>query len=209
MNYLAHLHLGGDQPAEMLGSLYGDFVKGPLRGHYPADIEAAIRLHRQIDSFTDQHPVVLAAKRRFPEARRRYAGILLDIFFDHCLALHWQRFSNEPLADFTQRVYGVLQTSPTLPERLAYIAPLMAAQDWLGSYSDFQVLSQVIRGMQRRLSRPESLHGAMAELEMLYLTLEQDFLLFYPELMHFAGNSRPALVTELLQPHTSAQHSKD
>lgn len=195
MNYLAHLHLGGDQPAEMLGSLFGDFVKGPLRGHYPADIEAAIHLHRKIDSFTDQHMIVLAAKRRFPEARRRYAGILLDIFFDHCLALHWQRFSNEPLPDFTQRVYGVLQASPDLPDRLAHIAPLMAAQDWLGSYGDFQVLAQVIGGMQRRLSRPEGMHGAMAELEMLYLELEQDFLLFYPELMHFAAHNRQALVT--------------
>ncbi len=190
MNYLAHLHLGGDQPADMLGSLYGDFVKGPLRGHYPADIEAAIWLHRKIDSFTDQHAVTLAAKRRFPEARRRYAGILLDIFFDHCLALHWQRFSNEPLPDFTQRVYGVLQSTHELPERLAHIAPLMCAQDWLGRYSDFQVLTQVISGMQRRLSRPQGLHGAMAELEMRYAELEADFLLFYPELMRFAANSR-------------------
>ena len=32
MNYLAHLHLGGLQPAQLLGSLYGDFVKGRLAG---------------------------------------------------------------------------------------------------------------------------------------------------------------------------------
>ncbi|MGH8494005.1 MAG: ACP phosphodiesterase [Moraxellaceae bacterium] len=192
MNYLAHLHLGGTQPAELLGSLFGDFVKGPLRGFYPPEIEAAIRLHRKIDSFTDLHPITLNAKRRFPESRRRYAGILLDIFFDHCLAMHWSQFSAEPLADFTQHVYGVLQASPDLPGRLAHMAPLMAAQDWLGSYHDFQVLAQVIMGMQRRLSRPEGLHGSMAELEMLYADLEQDFLLFYPELMHFAASTRQA-----------------
>ncbi len=209
MNYLAHLHLGGDAPADMLGSLYGDFVKGPLRGSYPADIEAAIRLHRKIDGFTDLHPLTLQAKRRFPETRRRYAGILLDIFFDHCLAVHWQRFSKEPLPDFTQRVYGVLQNEPALPGRLQRIAPLMAAQDWLGSYEDFQVLAQVIMGMQRRLSRPEGLHGAMQELELLYTELEKDFLLFYPELMDFAANSKSALVTDPLHPHTPAQQSKN
>lgn len=194
MNYLAHLHLGGDTPADMLGSLYGDFVKGPLRGDYPAEIEAAIRLHRKIDGFTDAHPLILQAKRRFPEARRRYAGILLDVFFDHCLALHWQRYSKESLSNFAQRVYGVLQNESDLPGRLQRIAPLMATQDWLGSYEDFQVLSQVIMGMQRRLSRPEGLHGAMSELEMLYAELEQDFLLFYPELMHFADNTRQDLM---------------
>lgn len=30
MNYLAHLHLGGQEPQQLLGSLYGDFVKGAL-----------------------------------------------------------------------------------------------------------------------------------------------------------------------------------
>lgn len=192
MNYLAHLHLGGPAPAELLGSLYGDFVKGPLRGDYPADIEAAIRLHRQIDSFTDHHPVVVAARQRFPTARRRYTGILLDIFFDHCLALHWSRFSPEALPDFTRTVYSALRNAPALPERLAYIAPLMAEQDWLGSYTDFRVLEQVIRGMQRRLSRPEGLAGAMPELENLYPALEQDFLQFYPDVMSFAATTRKA-----------------
>ena len=66
MNYLAHLHLGGPRPGDLLGSLYGDFVKGPLQGRWPAEIEAGIRLHRQIDAFTDSHPLVLQAKSRFP-----------------------------------------------------------------------------------------------------------------------------------------------
>ncbi|TEL14247.1 DUF479 domain-containing protein [Pseudomonas aeruginosa] len=86
MNYLAHLHLGGPQPAQLLGSLYGDFVKGRLQGQWPDEIERAIQLHRRIDAFTDSHPLVHAAKRRFPLERRRFAGVLLDVFFDHCLA---------------------------------------------------------------------------------------------------------------------------
>src|SRR4029077_2436536 len=32
MNYLAHLFLGGDDAESMIGSLAGDFVKGPIRG---------------------------------------------------------------------------------------------------------------------------------------------------------------------------------
>lgn len=187
MNYLAHLHLGGNAPAQLLGSLYGDFVKGPLAGQWPADIEAAIRLHRRIDVFTDNHPLQMQARARFPEARRRYSGILLDVFFDHCLALNWQQFSDEPLAHFTARVYRILTDEPELPERLAYIAPRMAAQDWLGSYTDFAVLEQVIYGMQRRLSRPEGLAGSMRELEQLYEPLMDDFQLFYPQLQAYVA----------------------
>ncbi|MNV93193.1 Acyl carrier protein phosphodiesterase [compost metagenome] len=64
----------------------------------------------------------------------------------------------------------------------------MAAQDWLGSYRDFEVLEQVINGMARRLSRPEALAGAMAELESLYRPLSEDFREFYPQLQQFASS---------------------
>ncbi|MCF7203840.1 ACP phosphodiesterase [Pseudomonas oligotrophica] len=187
MNYLAHLHLGGQEPAALLGSLYGDFVKGPLQGRWPSDIEAGIRLHRRIDAFTDSHPLVLAAKARFADERRRYAGILVDLFFDHCLAAHWPQYSREPLAQFTGRVYRTLAAEAELPGKLGLIAPRMAAQDWLGSYREFTVLEQVLLGMSRRLSRPDGLLGGMAELERLYGPLSDDFHAFYPELQAFAA----------------------
>ena len=190
MNYLAHLHLGGDQPAQLLGSLYGDFVKGRLGGQWPAEIEAAIGLHRRIDAFTDSHPLLAESRGRFPPARRRYAGILLDVFFDHCLARYWHDYAAEPLAQFSGRVYQVLLQEPQLPERLARIAPRMAAQDWLGSYRDFAVLQQVLAGMQRRLSRPQGLDGALEELEHLYDPLLADFRAFYPQLQAFAAAQR-------------------
>ncbi|WJN58311.1 Acyl carrier protein phosphodiesterase [Pseudomonas sp. SO81] len=81
----------------------------------------------------------------------------------------------------------MLAAQPELPERLAYIAPRMAAQDWLGSYRDFAVLEQVLLGMSRRLSRPQMLDGAMGELERLYEPLSADFREFYPQLQVFAG----------------------
>lgn len=186
MNYLAHLHLGGDAPAQLLGSLYGDFVKGPLRGQWPADIEAAIQLHRRIDVFTDRHPLQQQARARFSPQQRRYAGIVLDVFFDHCLARHWSDYAHEPLSHFTGRVYRVLATERSLPERLAWIAPRMAAQDWLGSYREFAVLEQVVQALDRRLSRPGLLLGSLAELERLYQPLVEDFHAFYPQLLAFA-----------------------
>ncbi|MNF90197.1 Acyl carrier protein phosphodiesterase [compost metagenome] len=189
MNYLAHLYLGGQQPEQLLGSLYEDFVKGPLAGRYPLPLEAAIRLHRQIDVFTDNHPLVLQSLGRFPRERRRYAGIILDVFFDHCLAAHWQDYAEQPLEQFTGRVYQVLAAQADLPGRLAQIAPSMAADDWLGSYRDFAVLEQVFRGIARRLSRPEGMDGALELVDALYAPLMDDFRSFYPELQAFAGKA--------------------
>lgn len=193
MNYLAHLHLGGPQPSDMLGSLYGDFVKGPLNGQWPTNIEAGIRLHRQIDAYTDSHPLVLQAKQRFPSERRRYAGILIDLFFDHCLAMHWNEYADEPLSIFTARAYQALQDEETkLPGKLALIAPRMAAQDWLSSYRNFSVMEQVVTAMSRRLSRPEGLAGGALELERLYEPLQRDFHDFYPLLQVFAKQNSTA-----------------
>ena len=81
----------------------------------------------------------------------------------------------------------MLAAEPQLPARLARIAPYMAADDWLGSYRDFAVLEQVLRGIARRLSRPEELTAAMIELERLYQPLSEDFRAFYPQLQAFAA----------------------
>jgi acyl carrier protein phosphodiesterase len=191
MNYLAHLHLGGQRPGQLLGSLYGDFVKGRLQGQFDPEIEAAIQLHRSIDMFTDRHPLVDVSLSRFSLTRRRYAGIVLDVFFDHCLARDWTLYADRPLEDFTSHVYRVLAAEPQLPGRLAQIAPHMAANDWLGSYRDFAVLEQVLRGISRRLTRPEELAEAMQELRLLYEPLSEDFRLFYPQLQDFV-QSQPA-----------------
>lgn len=186
MNYLAHLHLGGQRPGQLLGSLYGDFVKGRLQGQFDPEIEAAIQLHRSIDVYTDRHPLVDVALSRFSLTRRRYAGIVLDVFFDHCLARDWALYADLPLERFTADVYRVLSAQPQLPERLAKIAPHMVAHDWLGSYQEFEVLEQVLRGISRRLTKPEELAGAMQELRVLYEPLSEDFRLFYPQLQAFA-----------------------
>ena len=186
MNYLAHLHLGGQRPGQLLGSLYGDFVKGRLQGQFAPEIEGAIQLHRRIDVFTDRHPRVDVALSRFSLTRRRYAGIVLDVFFDHCLARDWALYADRPLALFTSDVYRVLSSERQLPGRLAQIAPHMVANDWLGSYQEFEVLEQVLRGISRRLTRPEELAAAMQELRRLYEPLSEDFRLFYPQLQDFA-----------------------
>ncbi len=185
MNYLAHLHLGGQEPQQLLGSLYGDFVKGTLAGHFPLQTEEAIRLHRQIDVFTDSHPLVKRALGRFRVARRRYAGIALDMFFDHCLARDWEHFADEPLEAFAKKVYVILKNEPALPERLAQIVPSIIREDWLGAYKDFPMIGHGLKVISQRLSQPEGMFGVYEELSALYEPLSEDFQEFYPVLWQY------------------------
>lgn len=197
MNYLAHLYLSEPHEEAWLGSLMGDFVKGPLDGRYGNEITRAIAMHRKIDVFTDAHPVVLQSKSRMSAERRRYAGIMVDVFYDHFLARHWQDFHEEPLAEFTGRVYRVLSRYHTiLPEGLQRMAPMMTQWDWLGSYADIGSIYTALNQMGQRLKRENRLMDSADELVGNYAQLEADFRAFLPDVLRFARgyDARPGLV---------------
>ena len=84
MNYLAHLLLAGPTDASRVGNLLGDFVRGTpesLRGSYPDEVIAGIVMHRELDRFTDDHPAFQEARELLDPEHRRFAGIIIDIFF--------------------------------------------------------------------------------------------------------------------------------
>jgi acyl carrier protein phosphodiesterase len=190
MNYLAHLFLADNTPESLVGAMLGDFVKGAAKNHYSPVIQRNIELHRRIDSFTDAHPIVRASKRVFAPERRRFAGVLLDIFFDHYLAKHWEQFSHISLDVFTTNVYAALHAHhELLPEKLQRMLPFMQTEDWLGSYARIEWIELTLQRMARRLRRGEMLANGGEELRRNYERFEADFLMFFPELIRYSTRS--------------------
>jgi len=145
-----------------------------------------IVLHRRIDSFADTHPAFRRSRQRISAARRRYSGIIVDLFYDHFLAVHWARYSEEPLEAFTAGVYALLAERP-LPERLARILPRMRADDWLAGYREPAAVGRALdRIAEHRLRRSNSLGGAGSELALGYRDFEGDCLAFLPAALAFA-----------------------
>lgn len=202
MNYLAHAWLARHADDAILGALLGDFVHGQsaLQDWSPP-VRAEIVRHRHIDRYTDNHPVVTASRVQFGELRR-YAGIVLDVYFDHCLARDWSRWSDIPLDDFTARVYRVLQEHhDTLPPRLQAIAPHMAAHDWLGSYRERTSVDRTVHGIATRLSRNgDRLVACLPVLRQNETAIDATFEAFFSDLIAAAARMRDAPV------HTPASH---
>ncbi len=187
MNHLAHFLLADPTPASLVGNFLGDFVKGSDLTGFDEEIRAGILRHRKIDAFTDAHAVVRDAKRRFSPDRRRFAGIILDVAYDHFLAKNWDRYGPLSLETFTRQIYTALtQHRHLLPHSVRAALPAMIERDWLAAYRDLAATGHALDRIAGRLRRPNRFAGAGAEVLARYADLEAGFHTFFPELTAYA-----------------------
>lgn len=191
MNFLAHLYLSPPTPDARLGSLLGDFVKGPVEAAgYNAEIAAGIRLHRRIDTFTDAHPVVAGSRARIEPPLRRYAGVLVDVFYDHFLAADWAEHHDASLAAFSRGVYAELErTAHPVPEHFAGMVRHLVRDDWFGAYATIDGIDLTLRRMSRRARPGNPLGDGAAALARAYDGLREDFRAFLPKVRAFAATA--------------------
>lgn len=194
MNYLAHIYLSEPTPEGRLGGLLGDFVKGSLQKIDNPLLRQSIELHRRIDSFTDTHPTFLSAKSLFQLEQRRYAGILLDIFYDHFLARNFKDLTKTDLEHFVDNFYKILLLyNGLLPEPLKQSLPRLVSQNWLCAYATFEGLEKTLQRMSLRIRRGETLLGGLRILELKYTEFERSFYNFFPAVVDFAARERQTI----------------
>jgi acyl carrier protein phosphodiesterase len=190
MNHLAHLWLAGDDADLALGSLLGDFWRGAPDPSWRPGIAAGVRLHRRIDSYTDAHELVREARSWFEAPLRRYAGILLDVWFDHLLARDFERHSARPLRAFCDTAYANLHDDPALPAPFRVFLQRMKRHDALARYAEREHIDFVLERIAERLSRANPVASAGSALDALAPALERQFLALLPELRAFARGER-------------------
>jgi acyl carrier protein phosphodiesterase len=161
-------------------------------------VRAGVVLHRKIDVYTDSHPDVAAARARFAPPLRRYAGILLDVYFDHVLAANWPEQAREPLADLSARVDAVLRANHDwLPDRLNRFAGYFRQAGLFMAYADRGVIERVLAGIGQRLKRDNPLASAGPALWEREAELRAAFARFFPQLVAYAREQRVRLHAEL------------
>jgi acyl carrier protein phosphodiesterase len=192
MNHLAHTLLAGDDEYLRLGGMLGDFVHGTLDASpLPARVIDGIRLHRAIDVYTDSHAEVRAARERFEPPYRRYAGILLDIWFDHCLALDFARWSATPLELFSDDLRALLHRQDALlPAGLQRFRSYMDVHDLPATYADPVMIGRVLHGLAQRLRHDNPIGTALPPLLERRHVLQQHYTAFFPQLVAFARDWR-------------------
>jgi acyl carrier protein phosphodiesterase len=188
MNILMHLLLSGPDEETLVGNLMGDFVKGRLDERFSPGIRRGLELHRAIDTFAQTNDVFRQSRLRIDPGFGHFRGVLVDLFYDHFLAVNWDDYSREPFAAFLRRTCAiVLAHERELPERLRVLIPGMFTE-LLPSYVELGGIDRALGRMSRRLSRPNPLAEGGRELRRHYGELRDDFRLFYPLVAaHAAG----------------------
>jgi len=158
LNFLAHALLAGDDPALIVGGVVGDWIKGRLPAGLPDDLAHGVALHRAIDSHAETHAAFKQSRARISVERRRYAGVLVDVFYDHLLAKHWQTRHTQPLAQFCAEVYGHIEHRwQDLPPESHPALRVMMRENWLQSYVELQGIAQILARMSLRVRQPDQL----------------------------------------------------
>ena len=204
MNYLSHIYLSGESEEIILGNFIGDHVKGQQFLNYPPEVAKGIFLHRQIDSFTDSHPVVNECIIKLRPAFGKYSGIVVDIFLDHFLAVNWSNYSNEKLSSFTKRFHAVLLANFfQLPSQVKLFVPFLIQHKRLQSYASFEGIEKTLRIMAKHTSLPAETELALKILEAEYEFFNCAFNSFFPEIIHYIETlgefkiDRPAFLKEI------------
>ena len=188
MNFLAHAVLAGDEPALIVGGVVGDWIKGPLPGALPPDLARGVALHRAIDSHAETHPAFQRSRNRVAADRRRYAGVLVDIFYDHLLARDWAQLQPIPLDRFCSDVYRHIDARLTdLPEQSRPAMRLMTGEDWLSSYANQDGIADVLQRMARRARQPNPLPGGEQAFIADAAGFAEDFAEWYADALRFAA----------------------
>jgi len=195
MNFLAHLYLSKSNKNILIGNFIADAVKGNKHNNYPKEIQIGILLHREIDTYTDNHPIVRKSMHRLNPRYRHYDGVIIDILYDHFLAKNWHLYSEIPLDKYAETVYTFLQENiEKFPQRAQNILPYMIEYNWLVSYASTEGIHKVLQGMNKRTKGISQMDLAIEDLNLYYTELEEDFTIFFKDLEQFTEEKTKLLL---------------
>lgn len=191
MNFLAHFYLSGDDDSLRVGNFLGDYLRNTQVQQLPERMQAGVQLHRDIDSYTDQHPEVLKGVRRLYKRHSKYAPVIIDIFYDYLLSVNWPNYSDQPLEAFRQEVYDSLKRHLHLmPAPVNGYVPRMIADDWLATYGSHNGLAHTFRRLRQRTSKPKLINGAVESLASDFPSLNEEFNRFFPDIIAFVRRTQ-------------------
>lgn len=189
MNYLAHAYLSFNNPEILTGNLIADCVKGKQLYSFPEGVQQGIQLHRKIDEYTDNHPIIREVQKLYSLSTGRYNGVFLDVTFDHFLAIDslseppegWQKFSKWCYLEIDKNITET-------PDIFRRLFSYMKKEDWLYNYRHKWMMQRSFERLTQRAKYLTDDANIYLAFEQHYNELQEGYESFFPELKAFAEN---------------------
>ena len=194
MNHLAHLLLAEPTPESRLGNLAADYLRHKEIAPLPEGVRRGIRQHQQVDAFTDRHPAVVRSVRRLGDRWGWFAGIVVDVYYDHLLALAWDGHCPVPLDQFAFEVNAdLLGVAHLLPAEAAASVRRIAGTNRIVTYRTAEGIEAALTRLtwvirQRIPQRAVDLTAAVPDLAAAHDDLAADFAEFFPAVQSFSAD---------------------
>lgn len=172
----------------LTGNFIADHIKGKSYTHFSPGVQKGILLHREIDTFTDSHAVVLQSKERLFPKYHHYSSVIVDMFYDHILARQWAEYSDVELKDFTANCYKILLFRKELPVKATFMLGYMSEQDWLANYRTEEGINRSLTGLSNRTNFESNMQYASEDLKKDYNLYSKEFELFFPQLIQHCSD---------------------
>ncbi|MEZ4911946.1 MAG: ACP phosphodiesterase [Saprospiraceae bacterium] len=184
LNFLAHIALSQKNPPWMVGNFLADFLKPSETVDLPEDIIQGIKIHQNIDAFTDHHPDVKKSILRMSHYQGKYAPVVIDICFDFFLCKYWDLYYIDRLEVFIDDSYKVFQDyHKYFPQSFQAMFERMIKFDFLNSSMNKDRLVANFIKLQTRVKFENQLPNAVDHLFLNLYEYETEFLNFYPDLI--------------------------
>lgn len=189
MNFVAHIHLSGENEMIKIGNFMADGVRGKQYENFSGEIQKGILLHRAIDTFTDAHPIFRQSTKKLHSRYHHYARVIVDMYYDHFLAKNWSDYHNESLALYSEKFYqSLLDNHSILTSKAQHLLPYMMEYNWLVNYQSVSGIERILSQMDHRTKNQSLMRFAAEELVAHYDEFEAEFSLFYKEVQLFSKN---------------------
>lgn len=196
MNFLAHIYLSDDNEMVQLGNFMADGIHGKP-DHFPAGVQHGIILHRAIDTYTDAHPIFRQGTKRLHARYHHYAGVIMDIFYDHFLAKNWANYHKQPLEAYTLAFYKSLEDNyDILTEKTKGLMPYMIQYNWLASYATTEGIGRILTQMDNRTKNKSGMRTSTDELLEFYDEYEAEFTAFFEDLRAYVKEKMAEIQSE-------------
>lgn len=183
MNFLAHIYLSGEDELLKIGNFAADSIRGKEYLTYPLKIQQGVILHREIDTYTDTHPIWRQSKKIIVPQYNHYAAVIVDMYYDHFLAKNWNQYSQVPLEQYADVFYqSLIDNYEILPSKIKNFLHIMIAENWLVLYQTTEGLEYILSQMDKRSKGISKMRFATKELIENYAEFETQFTAFFEDL---------------------------